>query len=159
MLANLKVEINPIASPYFNEIDLVYPGFSATIISDFSSYKRDEMKLMNGIPLYGKPYLPSYFGKDVVYDTPSACFDENVMHIHLLLPPDKFPAGRPQSRRTCRRDSPEKDTALIYTYGFDDARHSYSILGIFYPRAHEQARSSSNMNKLINAAREFKDRT
>ncbi|MNE94220.1 mRNA interferase YafO [compost metagenome] len=77
------------------------------------------------------------------------------MHIHIAIPPTKFPTNRPQADRKCPMD-PRTDAALVYTQGlYDEDR--YSLLAMLYPEAHGKARDRQIMNYLVDVAKRFRN--
>lgn len=154
---SVQVEIGPSALKYFEEIDAEYPGFSASLLSEFKRYKQSTKDRIDS-GYSKKQYLPSIFGKDVGYTEPHGCLIEEIMHIHLAIPPNEFPPKKPQYLRVCDIKHPELDAALVYTSGIDDREYCFLILGIFYPHAHKKANNMTIMRKFIREARDFRER-
>lgn len=129
-------------SVFFDEVFTRFPDLEATILDDFIRYKATEQ-------------LPHYFGTDVAYTQPYAAFKAGVMHIHLCLPPNKFPLKLPQADRKCRKGDPQNDACLVYVQG-ELYENRYSLLAILHPDAHSTAREVEVMSYLCRIATEFK---
>lgn len=152
----MQVEIGPLAREHFEQIDAEHPGFSASLLSEFKQYKQSTKDRVDSGYLK-KQYLPSIFGKDVGYTEPHGCLTEDIMHIHLAIPPNKFPPKKPQHLRVCNIKHPELDAALVYTSGIDDREYCFMILALFYPQAHQKANNMTVMRKFIREARDFRE--
>lgn len=89
---------------YFDAIFQKFPGLEKSIIDDFIRYKSSDE-------------LPEYFGCDVAYTQPEGARKSGMMHIHLKLPPAKFPKNKPQADRKCAMNDPVNDACLVYVRG------------------------------------------
>lgn len=84
------------------------------------------------------------------------CFRAGLMHIHLCLPPNKFPEKLPQPDRVCKKGDPDNDACLVYVQG-ELYENKYSLIAIMYPDAHEKARKHDVMSYLARIAQNYKD--
>ena len=125
---------------YIAPIDRMPAGFSVSLLDDFKRYKGS----------FGD-HVPSYFGRDAFYHYPPDIAN-CLQHIHLCIPPRKFRNKIPQYDRTCRKDQPEHDIALVYAQNKYDL-HKYTIIGVLTPDAHAAARNMTLMRKLGGLAR------
>jgi mRNA interferase YafO len=123
-------------APLFSEVAKKFPGLIDALISDFKQY------VETGIPA-------DYFGRDVPYVEPAAAYSARLMHIHLRMPPGKFPQNRPQMDKT-------SDTALVYVQG-EIEENQFCLLALFHPDAHDKARDARVMQWLARLAKEFRD--
>lgn len=121
-----------------------YPDLLRQIEADFKSYIESNRLV-----------IPDYFGCDVPYVKQEAAIKQGLMHIHLAIPPVKFPANRPQWDRKCPKD-PATDAALVYAQGLYD-EDQYVLIAILHPGAHSQANNRRIMQRLIDAAKAFRD--
>lgn len=128
---------------FFIDVLSDFPNLDYALLEDFLAYKHA------GI-------LPSYFGRDAPYVEPVAAYNAHLMHIHLKFPPDRFPENLPQLDRTCRRNQPHKDAALVYVQAELD-ENSYCVLGVLHPDGHAKARSDQIMRRLARLAQKFRD--
>ncbi|WP_134677515.1 type II toxin-antitoxin system YafO family toxin [Ectopseudomonas khazarica] len=143
-MGSVTVEFHHLSfKEFFSDPLAAYPTLAEDLARDFRIYKEAGV-------------LPSYFGCDVPYLQPQLAFNVNLMHIHLCLPPDTFPANLPQPDRKCRKGAPHKDAALIYVRG-ELEEDKYCILGVLYPDAHAKARVDKTMRYLARLAKEFRD--
>lgn len=130
-------------SEFFEEPLKDFPTLAENLKADFVLYKT-------------RGDLPSYFGCDVPYIQPHLAFTTQLMHIHLQLPPNSFPAGLPQFDRKCKKGQPQNDAALVYVRG-ELEENRYCILGVLHPDAHAKARSEKIMRYLARLAKKFRD--
>jgi len=128
---------------FFDGVFIQFPELEASIISDFQRYKST-----------GK--LPHYFGRDVAFTQPYGAFRAGLMHIHLCLPPGKFPEKLPQPDRVCKKGDPNNDACLVYVQG-ELYENRYSLIAIMYPDAHTKTREHQVMSYLARIAQDFKD--
>lgn len=140
------VEINPETyEDLFQPILTAYPDLLDSLVADFASYI-DSDRLA----------LPEYFGCDVAYTQPEEAYRAGLMHIHLAIPPVRFPSKKPQADRKCPRGDAAQDAALVYTQGlYDEDR--YSLIAILHPGAHGKARDRLIMQRLARVAARFRD--
>lgn len=112
-----------------------YPGIH-DLAKDFAGYKN-------------KILIPSYFGRDGDYQTPQACKEEEVWHLHLR-PGDgrRWYSRLPSYSRT-------SDKHLVYCRGYTD-RDAYLLITILAPNAHKQARNIDRMNDIAKIAEVFR---
>lgn len=128
---------------FFLEVLKDYPGLDSALLKDFATYKQ------TGIP-------SDRFGRDAPYVWPVAAFSANLMHIHLKLPPDRFPKNLPQIDRVCRKGAPQKDAALVYVRA-ELEEHRYCLLAVLYPDGHAKAREEKLMRYLSRLGQQFRD--
>ncbi|HHJ4352028.1 TPA: type II toxin-antitoxin system YafO family toxin [Citrobacter freundii] len=141
---HLEASINPATkAEFFDEVFLKFPELEASIIDDFLRYK-------------ATGDLPQYFGRDVAYTQPYGAFRAGLMHIHLCLPPNKFPENRPQPDRVCNKGDPNNDACLVYVQG-ELYENKYSLIAIMHPDAHGKARKHDVMSYLARIAQNYKD--
>ncbi|MGH1449923.1 MAG: type II toxin-antitoxin system YafO family toxin [Pseudomonadaceae bacterium] len=129
---------------FFGPVEAEFPGFLADLKADFARYQQSDCE-----------ELPDYFGFDAPYGSPpeiAGCIE----HIHLCLPPRKFPAKRRQFERKCRTGKPEDDIALVYARGLFET-HRFVIIGILWPDAHKQGRDMNLMARLGRLGRQFRN--
>ncbi|DBA08735.1 type II toxin-antitoxin system YafO family toxin [Pseudomonas aeruginosa] len=132
-------------SKFFAPIDKLYPGLSADLLRDFASYIDSD-----------RIAVPEYFGRDAPYTQPVEASNAHLMHIHIKLPPGKFPKNRAQYYRVCNQGKPEEDACLVYVRG-ELEEDMYMILAFFWPDAHEMARDPKQMKYLARLAKDFRD--
>lgn len=131
-----------------------YDEFFSDLLADFPTLPQD---LMADFLMYkGTGQLPMRFGRDAPYTQPHAAYRAQLMHIHLKLPPDRFPENLPQWDRVCKKQTPHKDAALIYVRG-ELEEHRYCLFGVLYPDAHARAREEKVMRYLARLAQKFRD--
>lgn len=130
----------------FQPILASYPDLLNSLLVDFATYI-DSDRLV----------LPEYFGCDVAYTQPEEAYRAGLMHIHLAIPPVRFPNKKPQSDRKCPKGDPLQDAALVYVQGlYDEDR--YSLIAILHPGAHSKARDRQVMQRLARVAKRFRDK-
>lgn len=140
----IEVSINEhTKADYFDATFAKFLDLEKLILDDFIRYK-------------SKDELPSYFGCDVAYTQPDGARKSGMMHIHLKLPPAKFPENRPQADRKCAMDDPENDACLVYVRG-EYYEERYSLIALFNPDAHGMARNLQVMRYLSLIAQDFVD--
>ncbi|MET6581854.1 type II toxin-antitoxin system YafO family toxin [Morganella morganii] len=140
----IEVTINEQArAQFFGGLFQKHQDLESCLINDFKKYKSDGV-------------VPSYFGRDVAYVQPYSALKACLMHIHLKIPPDKFPSDRVQYYRTHKTDDSENDICLVYTQGLIED-HRYSIIAILHPDAHVKARDYKVMDALAQLAQDFRD--
>src|SRR5690554_7950435 len=101
-MSKVIVEYHPETyKEFFDEPLKDFPDLAEVIREEFMRYK-------------GLGELPSIFGRDAPYIQPHAALRAQLMHIHLKLPPERFPENLPQYDRTCRKS---RDAALVYVQG------------------------------------------
>lgn len=141
-----SVDFNPATfDEFFRPIDLKYPGLSSSIARDLKSYIDSD-----------RLNVPLYFGRDAPYTQPQAALDAHLSHIHIKLPPGTFRQNVAQYDRTCDRNRPNEDAALVYVQG-ELEEDSYQILAFFCPDAHGSARNPAVMRYLSYLAKEWRD--
>lgn len=115
------------------------------ILNDFKRYIESDFE-----------ELPSYFGVDNLYGSPPDL--AGIMgHIHLRIPPNKFPSNVAQAYRKCKKNDPANDIALVYVQG-DEDDSKYCILAIVMPNAHSRMKPNLKLiRKLGSYAKEFKE--
>ena len=139
------VEFNPDTyDELFADVLVDYPGLLENLRQDFLEYAESDGER-----------LPNYFGKVSAYMQPYAAMQAGLMHIHIAMPPDTFPEKLPQHDRKCSFN-PQRDAALVYTQGELDDKH-YSLIALLHPGAHGLASDPKVMNRLIAAAKHFRD--
>lgn len=127
---------------YFKPLEATNPGFLSGLLADFCRYQQSM-----------RDDLPDYFGFDAEYGSPkeiSGCLE----HIHLCIPPRKFPEKLKQGQRKCKVGDPTNDVALVYARGRIEF-HKFCIIGILMPDAHAQANNNDLMLYLGRLGREF----
>lgn len=128
---------------YFKPLESSHPGFLETLLADFKRYQGSQ-----------REELPAYFGYDAEYGYPpeiAGCLE----HIHLCIPPNKFPKNYRQIDRRCKIGNPSKDVALVYARNLYEP--SFKIIAILHPDAHSQAKNMKLMRHLGHLGREFKN--
>lgn len=142
----VEVDFHPQAfAEFFAPVDLQFPGLSAVLRAEFLRYM-----------VSARLDLPSIFGRDAPYTQPALALQVGLMHIHIKIPPAKFPSHVPQGDRVCRRGRPNEDVALVYTSGelYED-RHI--LLAVLWPHAHAKAREEALMRHLSRLAKDWKE--
>lgn len=129
----------------FAPIDKQYAGLSTKLKADFERYIGS-----------ARSDIPHYFGRDACYTQPSEALSASLMHIHIKLPPGRFPQDRAQYYRVCQRGKPGEDAALVYVQG-ELEEDSYELLAFLWPDAHGQAKQKHLMRYLAQLAREYRD--
>ncbi|MFS7253450.1 type II toxin-antitoxin system YafO family toxin [Rahnella rivi] len=141
----IEVSINQhTKADFFDNTFAKFPDLEKSILDDFIRYK-------------SKDELPSYFGCDVAYTQPEGARKSGMMHIHLKLPPAKFPENKPQADRKCAKNDPENDACLVYVQGVC-YEERYSLIAIFNPDAHGMARDPKIMRYLSQISQDFVDK-
>ncbi|WP_145517806.1 type II toxin-antitoxin system YafO family toxin [Yersinia mollaretii] len=141
----IEVSINPqTKKEYFDDVFGKRPGLESALLRDFVIYKTTSK-------------VPEYFGRDVAYTQPHGAYKAGLMHIHLCLPPKKFPSNKPQADRTCRKGDPANDVCLVYVQG-ELYENRYSLIAIMHPNAHEKGRDAQIMSYLSRVAQDFVDK-
>lgn len=131
---------------FFKGILKEYPELLGNLEQDFADYIESD-----------RLSVPDYFGRDAPYMRPESAVNTGLMHIHIAIPPTIFPNNRAQYYRTCPKDAPQQDAALIYTQGlYEEDR--YSLIALLHPSAHAQARDYQTMRYLIAVAERFRDK-
>lgn len=128
---------------FFKPLESDHPQLMRALLEDFRRYQASM-----------REDLPDYFGYDAEYGSPreiAGCLE----HIHLCIPPRKFPKYKKQFDRKCRKGDPENDVALVYTRGLLEPNR-FCILGILVPDAHKQSNDNQLMLYLGRLARQFK---
>lgn len=129
---------------FFKPLDTTHPGFLDQLKTDFQRYQQSM-----------RDDLPDYFGFDAEYGSPreiAGCLE----HIHLCIPPRRFPKRYRQWDRRCRKGEPENDVALVYARGLFE-HHMFTIIAILMPDAHEQANNHELMLYLGRLGRAFRN--
>ncbi|MCS0734459.1 type II toxin-antitoxin system YafO family toxin [Escherichia coli] len=132
---------------FFAPVFAVFPELEQSIIKDFTQYKATGM-------------LPGYFGRDTLYDRPEDVKDAKMWHLHLELGNNKFP--KPSGRMSTSTDQVTlqwyrtSDSCLVYAQN-ELNENCYSLLAVFHPYAHEEARNYRQIRYLAGLAREFKE--
>lgn len=140
----IEVTINEqTRNQFFGDLFQKHLDLEAKLLKDFKKYKSGEG-------------IPSYFGRDVSYVKPYSAEKACLMHIHLKIPPDKFPDDRVQYYRTHKKGNPKKDICLVYVQGLIED-HRYSIIAILHPDAHLKAQDYKFMDELAQIAQKFRD--
>lgn len=131
---------------FFEPIDIMHPGLSSILQSEFTRYMASD-----------RTSLPSIFGKDDAYMQPPQAVRACLMHIHIKIPPARFPANLPRQQRKCPRGIPGEDAALIYVPG-ELEEHRYLLLALLWPDAHGKARDRTIMRYLSRIATDWRDK-
>ena len=132
-------------SELFAPIEASYPGLAEKLRADFQRYVESD-----------RTNPPHYFGRDVCYTQPPEALKSSLMHIHIKLPPGRFPQDRAQYYRVCQPGKPGQDAALVNVQG-ELEEESYQLLAFLWPDAHGQARQRDLMRYLARLAQEFRD--
>lgn len=142
----VDVSFNPETfAELFAPIDEKFPGLSSRLKADFTRYIESD-----------RCCIPEYFGRDAPYTQPQEASSAQLMHIHIKLPPGRFPQDRAQYHRVCRLGRPGEDAALVYVQG-ELEEDSYQLLAFLWPDAHGKARGKELMRTLARLGRAFRD--
>jgi mRNA interferase YafO len=133
-------------SEFFAPADVQHPGLSSILRSEFLRYVESD-----------RFYLPSIFGKDDAYMQPPQAVQACLMHIHIKIPPARFPAGVPRQQRKCALGRPGEDAALIYVPG-ELEENRYLLLAFLWPNAHDKSRDRTIMRYLSRIALDWRDK-
>ncbi len=128
---------------FFQPLEASHPGFLETLLSDFRRYQQSM-----------REDLPDYFGFDAEYGSPpeiAGCLE----HIHLCIPPRRFPTHKKQFDRRCHKGDSPNDIALVYARGLYET-HRFSLIGILIP-AHKQHHDRTLMLELGRIGRRFQN--
>ncbi|MEE4652806.1 type II toxin-antitoxin system YafO family toxin [Pseudomonas viridiflava] len=129
----------------FGPVEAKHPGLSAILKSEFTRYMESD-----------RVSLPSIFGKDDAYMQPAQAAQACLMHIHIKIPPARFPPGLPRQERKCRRGKPGEDAALVYVPGeLEESR--FLLLAFLWPDAHRKSRERATMRYLSSIASKWRD--
>jgi len=128
---------------FFDEPLKDFPRLRVNLLDDFIQYKATDFQI-------------SYFGRDAAYTQPFQALRAQMSHIHLCLPPRTFPRDLPRNDRTCKKNQPDRDAALVYVRGLLE-ENRYCLLGVLYPDAHAKAREEKVMRYLARLAQAFRD--
>lgn len=129
---------------YLRSVFTKYPHLEQQLLDDFITYK-------------STGNLPDYFGRDTVYDEPEDIRDVSLRHIHFELgdqvfgPLPKWVDLRDKQKVQWYRTS---NTALVYAKHEVEDNH-YTLMAVFTPYAHEDAREWPRMRQLAKFARNF----
>lgn len=130
---------------FFDELDSQFPGFTQQLVEAFRDYIESKREI-----------VPDIFGNDCPYTHPHSAFSAELMHIHIAIPPSKFPEKRPQVDRKCPTGQPDKDAALVYVQGELEIDR-YCLVAFLYPSAHALAGDDKTIAYLARLAQDFKD--
>ena len=128
---------------FFEPLKAEHPQLMDVLVDDFARYQQSQ-----------RDDLPDYFGFDSEFGSPpeiAGCLE----HIHLCIPPRKFPRRVKQPYRKCKKGDPENDVALVYVRGLFDL-HKFCILGLLMPDAHKLSNDRKLMLYLGRLGRAFK---
>lgn len=131
---------------FFEPVDQKHPGLSGTLKAEFTRYIESD-----------RTSLPSIFGKDDAYMQPPQAVLACLMHIHIKIPPARFPAGLPRHQRKCSVGKPGEDAALVYVQG-ELEENRYLLLAFLWPDAHTKSRDRTKMRYLARIAKEWRDK-
>ncbi|WP_024696143.1 type II toxin-antitoxin system YafO family toxin [Pseudomonas syringae] len=142
-MSEIEVSFHPdLYNALIEDVLKDFPDFAEALLEDFREYKSGG--------------LPDYFGKDDLYLHPPLAYSVKLWHIHLAMPPEKFPRGMAQRDRKCRKGNPHQDAALVYVQGLYE-ENRYCILTVLHPDAHSKARENQVIGYLARLAKEFRD--
>lgn len=145
---HVSVEYNPLSYEYYlSPVFVTFPELEKTLLDDFKLYK-------------AKGILPNYFGRDTAYDRPEDIQGSGLFHVYLMIGTDRF-ANPPKSADLSKQNTIQcyrtSDTALVYAQSLMD-EHSYSLIAVFTPPAHNKAQNYERMRILAGYARDFSER-
>lgn len=133
---------------YLKQVFIKYPGLEAQLLADFVAYK-------------STGNLPHYFGRDTLYEEPDDIKDAELRHIHLVVGTQVFdPAPKWVKPQTADNQTIQwyrtSNTALVYAKNLMDENH-YTLMAVFTPYAHEEARIYPKMRQLAQFSRNFSE--
>lgn len=131
---------------FFAPVEQKHPGLAAILKNEFTDYVES-----------GRQRTPSIFGRDAPYTQPPQALQACLMHIHVKIPPARFPKGVAQHDRTCQKNKPGEDAALVYVPG-ELEENRYLLLAFLWPDAHGRARDRMTMKYLSRMAKDWRDR-
>ncbi|MBD8597097.1 type II toxin-antitoxin system YafO family toxin [Pseudomonas sp. CFBP 8772] len=131
---------------FFEPVELKHARLSEILKTEFTEYVRS-----------GRMRTPSIFGRDAPYTQPPQALQACLMHIHIKIPPARFPQGVAQHDRCCPRNRPGEDAALVYVPG-ELEEHRFLLLAFLWPDAHGRARDRNTMKYLARLARDWRDK-
>ncbi|HGL3854427.1 TPA: type II toxin-antitoxin system YafO family toxin [Klebsiella aerogenes] len=136
---------------FFAPVFAVFPDLEQSILKDFALYKSTGM-------------LPTYFGRDTLYDRPEDIQKAKMWHLHLEIggnkfPPPYAPKGRkaPQPDQQTLQWSRTSDSCLVYAQN-EMNENCYSLLAVFHPYAHAEAQDYRQLRELAGLAQDFREK-
>ncbi|MWP63093.1 type II toxin-antitoxin system YafO family toxin [Gilliamella sp. Pas-s25] len=129
----------------FADTFIEFPNFENQLISVFKEYIESN-----------RTKVPDIFGRDVPYRQPNRLYELNVQHIHLKLPPNRFPKNQPQYYRCNATREPNKDIFLVYVISdFNPKR--FALLAILRPHAHKKSKERRILNLFCQLAEKYQE--
>ena len=135
---------------FFVPVFTVFPELEQSIINAITVYKTSGM-------------LPTYFGRDTLYDRPEEVKAAKMWHLHLEIGNNKFPA--PYAPKGKNSPPPDQATlqwhrvsnsCLVYAQN-EMSENCYSLLAVLHPYAHEDGRDYLQMTYLATLAKQFRE--
>lgn len=142
----VEVAILDDARHLFAETFQELPNFENQLLSIFKKYKESS-----------EEFVPNIFGRDVPYRYPIKLFNLDVSHIHLKLPPDKFPENVAQYERCNKKQQPNKDIFWVYVKS-QFSHNKYALLAILRPNAHDQSKQKKILDLFCDYAEKYQDK-
>lgn len=129
----------------FADTFIEFPNFEKQLISVFKEYIESN-----------RTKVPDIFGRDVPYRYPKTLYDLNVQHIHLKLPPNRFPKKQAQYDRRNSTKEPNKDIFLVYVIS-DSNPERFALLAILRPHAHKKSKERRILDLFCQLAEKYQD--
>ena len=129
----------------FDDTFKEHPSFEADLIRTFKQYVASN-----------RDNVPDIFGRDVPYREPKRLYELDVHHIHLKLPPERFPKKLAQYYRCNSPKRPNKDIFLVYVQSQYNPER-FALLSILRPNAHKKSKQRRILKLLCEMAEKYQE--